>query len=74
MSAELAQMKSLLMSLPGTGSVGAPNPPTAELLPDEDIVLVAASAALFNEYNEERPSHASEPGSHSSANSSSVGA
>ncbi|XP_068583377.1 LOW QUALITY PROTEIN: uncharacterized protein [Cebidichthys violaceus] len=75
LTAELAQMKSLLLTLhPSAGGSEAPDLSTAELGPEEDVISLAASANLFTEYSEGRPSHASGPGSRSSAQSSSEGA
>ena len=77
LTTELAQMKSLLLALHSgarTEHAAAPNPPMAELVPDDDVVSMAASATHFNEYNEEGPSHASGPGSCTSAHGSSEGA
>ena len=73
LSSELAQMKSLLLSLRPTvmedGSIKTP--PMPDLAPEEDIISVAASAALFNDdEGGEGPSHASESGSRSSVHGS----
>lgn len=76
LTAELAQMKSLLLALhssAGTEDAGTPTPPMAESFSEEDAVSMAASATLFNEYNVEEPSHASGLGSRSSAHISSDG-
>jgi len=67
LTTELAQMKSLLLTLqPRAGKIETSDPPpVSEPVPDEDVISVSAN--LFTEYSNERPSHASGPGSRSSA-------
>lgn len=62
-------MKSLLMSLHSDADT-ALKPTMPELVPEEDIISVAASATHFHDLGDEAPSQASKPGSHSSAQSS----
>jgi len=77
LAAELAQLKSLLLTIhsgAGAENAAAPNPHIAELASEEDIVSMAASDTHFREYSEEEPCHASGPGSRSSGHGSLDGA
>ena len=73
LTTELAQVKSLPLALHSgarTEHAAAPSPPMAELIPDDDVFSMAASATQFNEYDREGPSQASGPGSCTSAHAS----
>ncbi len=76
LTAELHQMKSLLLALQpatGVGKPGVPEPPLELLCPQDDALSVAASANQFNEFGDDRASQASKTASHLSAQSSMQG-
>lgn len=69
LSAELAEMKSLLQtrqSDPSLPVVGLSSPPMPELVVEDDVISLAASASHFRDEEEAGSSQASEAGSFSS--------
>ncbi len=70
---ELAEMRSLFHARHADAlleDTEVPTPPMPMLVTEDDVLSLAASASHFRDNGRDRPSQASEPGSHSSGQSS----